>query len=86
MGPVFEKLAIAPASPGSTIEQRRIVRPEPREGWQIVRTCEDVDAVDLMKAQLLDRPAQMALMDHDGLAGTKALCRERDTPSLSDAE
>lgn len=86
MRPVLEKTAIASASPGSTIEQGRIVWPEPRVGWQIVCTREDVDTVDLMQAQLLDRPAQMPLMDHNGLAGTKALRRERDTPSLSDAD
>jgi len=54
--PVLEQLAVVEGHP---VDQPAVVRAEPGEGRQVVGAGEDVDAVDLQQAGVLEHPAQV---------------------------
>lgn len=47
-----------------------------------MRVDEDVDTVDLLEAEPIDRAAELALIDPLRARPPEPLCRERNTPRL----
>ena len=54
MGPVFEQPPLLPTSPGGRVDQRTVIGSEAREGGQVMGADQDIDAVDLVKGELVD--------------------------------
>jgi hypothetical protein len=65
------------------VEQRAIVRTQPRERHLVLRRHEHVHVVDLQQAELADDAAQRRQADAaPGTGSIEALCSEHDAPCL----
>jgi hypothetical protein len=80
MGPILEKPPLPPASPGCCIDQGPVVRPEARESGQVVGSDEDIDTIDLMEGEPVDRLAPLPGRDLARPPRAEALGRKGDAP------
>ena len=78
--PIFEQPPFPLAPPGGAIEQRPVVRAEPREGRKIMGPGQHVDAVDLVQPQPVEIAAKRRPVGYRRLRGAEALRRQRDPP------
>ena len=76
--PIFEQPSLGLASPRGGVEQGAVVRPEAREGGQVMRPRQHVDTVDLVQGQALDGAAQVGLARDGRARRREALRRQRD--------
>ena len=82
MRPIFEQASLRFPAPGRAIQQLPIIGPQPRESGEIMRSGDDVDAVDLMQRKTIEKPAKMTLIRALGPLASESLGREDDSASL----
>ncbi|ESZ87134.1 MAG: hypothetical protein Q27BB25_10465 [Blastomonas sp. CACIA14H2] len=60
MRPVFEHAAVSLLAPCRLLQFAEIVTADTRIGWEIVRSCQNIHAIDLDHAQPVQRTMQMS--------------------------
>jgi hypothetical protein len=84
--PVLEEPPLATRSPGGAVEKPGFASAEPLEGPQVMRSGEDVDAVDLVQAQPRHQTVQMTSIDAPGTRRSEPLRGQLDPACLSGAD
>src|SRR5207244_81343 len=87
--PVLHQAAVdrAVAVTGDAVQDRTVVRPEPREDRHVVRPAEDVDRVELEEAELLDQRGDLPDARRPRRPrSVEALSRKRDPPRPGEAQ
>ena len=82
VGPIFEQPPLLPHSPRGHVDQRAVIGPKPGEGWQVMSADQDIDAVDLMKAEAIEGPLPSRGRNLFRTRPSKTLRCESDPPSL----
>ena len=82
--PEFEQPALAPASPGESVEMRAVIVSQPREQRQVVRARQHVDGVDLQQTEAIYGAFDVTEVgDAVRARRAKALRGERDSTGSS---
>ena len=83
--PIFEEAAPAPMV-GRLVEESRIIGAKPREERHVVGAREDVDGIDLDKAEPIEGPRDIPSGDDPRPPGSETLRGERDAAGLRPRE
>src|SRR4051812_28827928 len=86
MCPIFKESAFSPLPPCRTIQERSVVKPEAREGGQVMGTGQDVHAVDLVKSEPGDGASQVEIIDSNRSRCAESLGRQGDASGVGNAQ
>ncbi|MNT11532.1 hypothetical protein D3C72_1464190 [compost metagenome] len=86
MRPVLEQSALARRPPRKPVQVGALIAAQPREGRQVVRARQHVDAVDLMQVQMIDCAPEMKRRWSLGPAAAESLGGQRHPARLRQAD
>ena len=86
MGPVLEQPPLLPPSPRGRVDQRTVIGSKSGEGGQVMGADQDVDAVDLVKGEPIDRLQPSRGRDLFRARAAEALGCKSDPPRLGKGE